>query len=453
MRGLIDSTPLRLSLVLAALFAIVSLASLGATYAVVRAGTLDALRTTLRQETAGLAALPGASDVLRAVEARDDAGDRENGFAAYRAPGGAVAGPASVLPADAWVGERWLRPDGEGFEDDYLALARPVHGGLLLLAASIEPLDELRDAFLAVLLFNIVPTTLIVVGGGALIARRSAHAMRQIDDALGKLSGGDYAARVDLGARARGDLGRIGGRIDAMATAQERQVAALRQVSADIAHDLKTPIQRVSVLLDRLAEGGALEPEGEELVARARTETEAIVRTFQALLQIAQVEGGSPKARFAPVDLAALAATLVEVYAPAAEESGHRLRIGRSDEGARVMGDRTLLGQVLANLIENALRHTAPGTEIVVDVARGEGGVRLAVADRGPGIPAHEREPVLRRLYRLERSRTTPGSGLGLSLVAAIADLHDAVLSLEDAAPGLRVVLDFAQSAPSRDAA
>jgi signal transduction histidine kinase len=199
----------------------------------------------------------------------------------------------------------------------------------------------------------------------------------------------------------------------------------------------------VSVLLERLEEG-ELSADQRAVVGRARDETAQIVRTFQALLQIAQIEGAGPQAAFAPVDLAAVVGGIVDVYEPAAEESGHVLRFAMSAP-VPVRGERSMLGQVVANLIENALRHTPAGTRIEVRVD----GPVLSVADTGPGIPEAERENVLRRHYRLEQSRTSEGSGLGLSLVAAIAALHEARLELAqnpsgaDGGPGLRVSLTF----------
>ena len=173
-------------------------------------------------------------------------------------------------------------------------------------------------------------------------------------------------------------------------------------------------------------------------------ELEGIVSVFHALLQIAQIESGSPRARFRPVDLAELCRTFFEIFEPAATESGHRLSLDVPAEGDwQVTGDRTLLGQMLANLIENALRHTPPGTAIEIGLARAGGRICLAVADDGPGVPEAERALVLRRLYRLDRSRTTPGSGLGLNMVQVIATLHDAELALSDNGPGLRVAITF----------
>ena len=168
-----------------------------------------------------------------------------------------------------------------------------------------------------------------------------------------------------------------------------------------------------------------------------------MTRVFQSLLQLAQVEAGSPRARFEKVDLAAVCRTVVEVFEPSATAAGHALRLDLAQDSAVVRGDRALLGQMLSNLIENALRHTPEGTDVEVCLRSEQGKVILSVADHGPGIPPDERDKVLERLYRLDRSRQTQGHGLGLSLVDAVAGVHDAALTLSDNAPGLRVEVAF----------
>jgi signal transduction histidine kinase len=172
-------------------------------------------------------------------------------------------------------------------------------------------------------------------------------------------------------------------------------------------------------------------------------ESDQINATFDALLRIAQIESGSRKSRFAQVNLGAIAEKIAEDFAGVAEDDGMSLKASIAGPVADVLGDRELLIQLFSNLIENAIRHTPLGTAIQIGVQNGKDHVIASVCDNGLGIPAGEREKVLRRLYRLEGSRTSPGSGLGLSLVKAVAELHGAALRLEDNGPGLRVVLTF----------
>lgn len=448
-RGIWASTPLRQSLAMAALFALVSLVSLAATYTMVRDDAEEAIRATLEQELASFRALPNAAAVITFVRSQSDTASPEDRILSYVLPGGLHVGNVALVSQGEGYAAISFDDDIEDIEGRYFALSAPVHGGQMTIALSAEPVEDIKDAFLSVFLFSLIPTTLIVVGGGVLLARRTVRRLTRIDDTLDRLTTGDYAARVAPIKGRADDLTRIAARIDTMAEAQEQQISALKQVSADIAHDLKTPIQRVSVLLNRLRDTPNITGDSADLIDRATAETEGIVRTFQSLLQIAQIEGGSPKGRFEPVDIAALARTFCDVYEPAAEESGHILSQDVPDSPIQVMGDKSLLGQIFANLIENALRHTPAGSRIAVSVEKVRDSARITVSDTGPGIPSDERENVLRRLYRLERSRTTPGNGLGLSLVAAIVDIHGGTLTLDDNGPGLRVVISLDRPASS----
>jgi signal transduction histidine kinase len=169
---------------------------------------------------------------------------------------------------------------------------------------------------------------------------------------------------------------------------------------------------------------------------------DAILETFGALLRIAQIEAGTRRAGFQPVALSVLLDGLVEAYQPVADEKGQDLK-ARILPGLWVDGDRELLTQMFANLIDNAIGHSPAGARLTVEAASSLQEVLVIVGDTGPGIPAPYRQKVLQRFYRLETSRTSPGSGLGLSLVNAIATLHDATLDLQDNEPGLRCVLQF----------
>ena len=229
-----------------------------------------------------------------------------------------------------------------------------------------------------------------------------------------------------------------------MARAQEALVASIRQVSSDIAHDLKTPIQRVAVVLEQVMNKTTLTEGQEVLLSRAIGETERIVQTFQSLLQLAQIEGGAVRDRLHPVNLVEVCRDVVDFLEVEAEERGFALSLRvQPNVVACIKGDRHLLSQLIGNLVQNALTHVPKGGPVVVEVTGRGNETVLTVSDHGPGIPEKERGKVLQRLYRLDQSRTTEGNGLGLSLVSAISDLHGARLTLEDNMPGLTVRIIF----------
>ncbi|MHA6325115.1 HAMP domain-containing sensor histidine kinase [Roseivivax sp. CAU 1753] len=440
--NIVRSTPVRIALWLVLVFAAVNLVTLGGAYLTLKAQAEASIRTDLVAEMAGLdiTATPNALRTL--VQARASAADPRERVYLFLGDDGRRAGNADARLADGQVilsaapGDRL---SGAG----YLQEVRRLSSGLLVIAQSLERIEDLRRTFLWLLALSLLPTFVLSLGLGTLIARRSARRVARIEATLGKIAAGDLSARYDPGAAGEDDLTRIGRGVNRMAARQEEATEALRQVSADIAHDLRTPLQRIAVLLDELQAKTEPDDPRAPLADRARAEVERAVQVFRSLLQIAQIEGAGQRADVAPVDLSGIAREMVELYEPAADEAGVTLTADLPPDPVCVSGDRALLGQALANLIENALRH-GDGTPITLSVTDGPTGPSLSVADRGPGIPEDERGHVTRRLYRLERSRTTPGNGLGLALVAAIAQAHRADLRLADNAPGLRATLHFA---------
>jgi signal transduction histidine kinase len=220
-------------------------------------------------------------------------------------------------------------------------------------------------------------------------------------------------------------------------------MSGLQQVSNDIAHDLKTPLTRLRHRLELVRHRAAGVADYEVAVDQALAECDLTLATFDALLRIAQIEAGTRQSGFKSVDLTGVIQTLSTAYQPVAEECGHVLSFEPAGE-ALIAGDPELLTQMVANLIENAFKHTPPGSSIELRLSRSEGRWRLSVADDGPGIPASHRDEVFQRFYRLDPSRTSAGNGLGLSLVAAVAQLHGADIQLADNDPGLLVEILFA---------
>ncbi len=433
--------PLQLALVLVVLFGTVSLLSLGASYAFSRSAFEQSIRDDLAQDMAGFRAAPSARAVAVLVQGESEDTDPDRLVLSYVTPGGQIYGNGAVARDDEGFHIISLEAGRAELNGEYLALSERLHGGRLTIARSRAEIEALRPVFLNILWISLLPTVLIALSGGLFLARRSQRHVEVVRAALEQLTSGDLAARVQTGPRWSDDLLRIGTAVNGMAGAQERSVTALRQVSSDIAHDLKTPVQRVSLQLEALADVVA-EGEAADLVAQTRDEVNGISAVFQSLLQLSQVENGALKAQFKPVDLAALCRTMVEIYEPAAAMQSQTLVYAGPDT-LTVAGEKTLLGQMLANLLENALRHTGEGAAIEVRLEPVAQGVALSVSDNGPGIPEDERGRVTQRLYRLDRSRHTAGNGLGLSLVEAVARLHGAELRFEDAEPGLRVCLQF----------
>jgi signal transduction histidine kinase len=443
LRQIAGSTPVRQAMGLVAVFTVVSLVTLALAYVAARRNIESGIRANLAQHMAGfdVTASPRTLEVL--VAAESDVADPADRVFAFIAPDGRVTGNAEARIVGGSI-QILPRPDGRPLSDDgYFPEVTSMAGGVLVVAESKAPIRLLGETFAALLVLSLVPTALISFGIGAAIAVRAHRRVERIESALEKLSQGALETRIPAHGDRQDDLERIGTRINRMAAGLQASTDALRQVSTDIAHDLKTPLQRMSVLLhdlrDKLADGS----DEAALTERALAEAEGAVGVFHGLLRIAQIEGGNAGAKFGDVDLARLAHEIGELYQPSTEEHGGSLTIDAPTSGVVVRANRDLIGQALSNLIENALRHTPPGSKLTVTAGVRDGRPILQVADTGPGIPEEERGNVLRRLYRLERSRSTAGNGLGLSLVAATAGLHGTELRLLDNRPGLVVRLTF----------
>jgi signal transduction histidine kinase len=333
--------------------------------------------------------------------------------------------------------------DKGGPDDRFFATWTPVSKGQLLVGNSDRALREVQRILLHGLGWGLAAAILLGVGSATYLARRAQQKIDVFATTLSKVSRGEIAERVPI-TQSHDDLDHVAAQINATLAHLQKLIESVNQASSDIAHDLKKPIgrlrRRLELALSNADDGASFRTQVEE----ALEELDSIVDTFEALLRITQIEAGARRSRFCDVELGTVLADVADVYEPVAEEAGGRLiSTVAIAERAQVTGDRDLLTQLFANLIENAIRHSPAGTRIDVSLlTRGERHVAI-VADSGPGIPAHECENVFRRLYRLERERSTPGSGLGLSLVAAIAELHGAAVVLGDNSPGLRVEVSF----------
>jgi signal transduction histidine kinase len=272
----------------------------------------------------------------------------------------------------------------------------------------------------------------------------SLQFMRRID-AIGRtcqsIISGKFNDRIPL--RGSGDeLDRLAVAINNMLDRISMLLDNLRQVSSDVAHDLRTPLTHLRNRLEEARHKAVTTDDYAVLITHAIGDTDHLLVIFAALLRISQIESGSRLAAFTALSLSELMERVYEMYRPVAEDA-HQVLLQDIQKGVRIHGDAELLTQMFSNLIENAIRHTPSGTRILIRLSASGGMVTAAVEDNGPGIPAAERDKVFRRFYRLTRSRTTPGNGLGLALVAAIANLHAAKTDLADNHPGVCLRLSF----------
>ena len=279
----------------------------------------------------------------------------------------------------------------------------------------------------------------IVASAGVVISHRFLRRIDAINRTSVAIMEGRLKARIPV-RNSPDEIDQMSINLNRLFENNQRLLESLKQVSASIAHDLRTPLGRLRQGLEEAYAGPDDAAELKRAIGSAVLDSNNILKVFSALLRIAQVESGSRRAGFKIVDLSTLVRRLEAAYEPVAEDEGKRVRFS-IEEGVTVTGDEDLLLQAVANLIENALRHTPMGTDVLVELKRTDSGIELTVADTGPGIPPEMRSRVFERFFRLDQSRSTPGSGLGLALVVAVAELHGMEVVLEDNSPGLRVRL------------
>ena len=345
-----------------------------------------------------------------------------------------------ILPVSSLLTDRTAKPDDPADAYPVVAFGRQLgNGSFLLVGESRYRAITAREAIVQALAWGIAITVLLAAAGGAALGVGFLRRIEEINRTTRSIMDGDLGKRVP--ASGVGDeMDQLAVNLNAMLDRIQALMESLKRVSDDIAHDLRTPLSRLRHQLE--AARSRTSRSGDGVIEQAITEVDAILETFSALLRISQIEAGARRAAFSMISLGQIASTVTEAYSPVAEDRSQRLKPVLADVPP-IPGDRELLTQMVANLIENSMRHCPAGVDISVELAQEDGALVLRVADNGPGIPTGEREKVFRRFYRLEASRTTPGSGLGLALVKAVADLHGASIELSDNRPGLCVTIRF----------
>jgi signal transduction histidine kinase len=379
------------------------------------------------------AALSGVRGVALSIEARLAADRAGAEYYALVAPSGQrLAGNIANLPRNSgWQEFPVRQPDGT--DRPVLALTAPLPGGgMLLVGRDLSAVRALEQRLVVAAFWVGGAALLLGLVGGGLIGRGVARRAAAMEATLAAVQSGALSQRLHVGARGD-EFDRLAARINATLDRLGGLMEALRSVTDDIAHDLRTPLSHLRQRLEQAARAET-QAEWREAAAAAEAACDRLLDLFAALLRIAQVEAGTERAGFTQLDLSAVAETVAEVFAPAAEIRGQTFT-AEIAPGIAAWGDHALLTQMLSNLVENAVRHGRQGGRVMLVLRAGE----ITITDDGPGIPEAEREKVFRRFHRLDAARSTEGSGLGLALVRAVADLHGMTVALEDAAPGLRV--------------
>lgn len=322
---------------------------------------------------------------------------------------------------------------------------RLADGAFLAVGREVQPLRDLRLGLNRVALIGGVAFMLLAASAGLIAGLLFLRRLERVNATTGRIIEGDLSERLPIIGFGQEfhDLTR---NLNTMLDRLESLMSAMKQMSADLAHDLRMPLTRLRNQLEAIETGDASQA---RQVQEAIAEADELLMLFNALLRLARLEAGTARHVMAVVDLGELIDRAIDTFTPAAEDHGRRLERRRGSGSHRVQGDETLLAQLLANLIDNAICHTRPGAKIVCGVETAGDFVILTVSDNGPGAPAEAIPNLTKRFYRLDRSRNQRGAGLGLSLVAAIVDLHGARMTITTLNPGLSVRVQFAALRPA----
>lgn len=317
------------------------------------------------------------------------------------------------------VDDEWQAAHGLG---QWMYLVGPSIGGQLIVGTNLARQDDFLDIMLRTMGLVGLGAAIAALALGLFLGLRTQRRINAISNVLEEVGAGDLTARV-AALRTHDDLDDLSHQVDLAVTQLDVLMRQTRDFAANIAHDLKTPLARLRIRLDRALMAQENEDTSAENIEAAIAQTDQIIAIFDAFLRIAKLESGTAHAAFEAINLGELVEEVADIYDAVIEDSGRTLAVDVSNPEI-IQGDRVLLVQMLANLIENAMRHTPEGTKIALIVD----GTILGLSDTGPGIPQDEYDRITQPLYRLEKSRTTDGAGLGLSLVKTIANLHNAEL-------------------------
>ena len=458
---LVRTTAFRLTLVYLLLFALFAASLLGYFAWNTRRMITEQISTTVNAEISELSEIFGRRGLRGLVNNIENRALRPsaNLYLLTTPNGQAIAGNVGslapgVMGTTGWSETAYRRLDDQD-NTDHRALVRVDQlssGFRLLIGRDLEERRRLFGIVAKAAQWSILVVVVLGIGGGIFVARR---VLRRIDAMTGttqRIMAGDLSGRLPVG-RSGDELDRLAGNLNAMLERIEALMTGLKEVSDNIAHDLKTPLTRLRNRAEEALAKSATEAEYRAALERTIEESDGLIRTFNALLMIARAESGQARGNMDDFDAAEVAYGIHELYEPLAEDGGMSLRVKTAPVPIR--GNRELISQALANLVENAIKYGKPvapaqpagavvsmdAKQVLIEARRDGDWVLLSVTDHGPGIPDTDRKHAVERFVRLEASRTLPGSGLGLSLAAAVATLHGGELRLGDASPGLTATL------------
>ena len=448
---LIRTTAFRLTLVYLLLFALFAASLLGYFAWNTRRMVTDQITATVNAEIGELSdvfAQRGLRGLVQEIENRA-LRPGSNLYLVTTPAGQAVAGNVGSLQPGVMASKGWTETIYRRLDDKETDVHRALvqitdqPGGFrLLIGRDLEERRRLFGIVAKAAQWSVLVVVVLGLGGGIFVARR---VLRRIDAMTGttqRIMAGDLSGRLLVG-RSGDELDRLAENLNAMLERIEALMVGLKEVSDNIAHDLKTPLTRLRNRAEEALARSSNEVEYRAALERTIEESDGLIRTFNALLMIARAESGQARDNMVDFDVAGVANGIHELYEPLAEDNGLTLTVAAGS--AQLHGNRELIGQALANLVENAIKYgkpSEPGGSAIEIAARRDGDrVLLSVTDRGVGIAEADRKHAIERFVRLEASRTLPGSGLGLSLVSAVATLHGGSLTLSDAEPGLRATI------------
>jgi signal transduction histidine kinase len=432
------TTTFRLTALYGLVFALGVVALLGMVYwqsTVFLARRVDGI---LHTEANAIAAAPRGQIHARIAQALLLNGARSNFYALFHADGTWVAGNLRVYPTRAIVdGPSITVPPTPAFPSVASLIVRGLPtGDRLVVGRDASQFTQMRAIILSALVWSGAAIIVVGLACGTALSLAPLQRLRILQEAGQDIAAGNLKRRMPTSHR-RDELDMFASTVNLMLGEVERLMSEVKGATETIAHDLRTPLTRARAQLHRLQEAGAATP---AQIGQVTEEIDTVLERFRALLRISEIEARDRRQGFAPTDLATIVLQAGDLYQPLAEDADVAFAVCAQGP-AVIEADPKLLFEAISNLVDNAIKFTGPGGAVSV---RLEPGPRIVVQDNGPGVPEDEREAVLQRFYRSERDRGMPGSGLGLSIVAAIARLHRLDLALEDARPGLRVVISRA---------